>query len=45
MSLVSGLDDIAVITLTKQGIDIAEQLENRLPAGITVYISEKYCKR
>jgi cobalt-precorrin 5A hydrolase len=42
MSLVSGLDDIAVITLTKQGIDVARDLENKLSANVTVYISEKY---
>jgi cobalt-precorrin 5A hydrolase len=42
MSLVSGLDDIAVITLTKQGIDVAQQLEESLPTNLTIYISEKY---
>lgn len=42
MSLVSGLDDIAVITLTRQGIDVARDLEAKLPAKVTVYISEKY---
>ena len=42
MSLVSGLDDIAVITLTRQGIDVAADLEAKLPANVTVYISEKY---
>ncbi|MEC7948666.1 MAG: cobalamin biosynthesis protein [Myxococcota bacterium] len=42
MSLVSGLDDIAVITLTRQGIDVAASLQETLPAEVTVYISEKY---
>ncbi len=42
MSLVSGLDDIAVITLTKQGIDVAQKLEDSLPTNLTIYISEKY---
>ena len=42
MSLVSGLDDVAVITLTRQGIDVARALEAQLPANVTVYISEKY---
>ena len=42
MSLVSGLDDIGVITLTKQGIDVARALEASLPAQVTVHISEKY---
>jgi cobalt-precorrin 5A hydrolase len=42
MSLVSGLDDIAVITLTRQGIDVAANLVAKLPAQVTVYISEKY---
>ena len=42
MSLVSGLDDIAVVTLTRQGIDVAADLEAQLPAEVTVYISEKY---
>ena len=42
MSLVSGLDDIAVVTLTRQGIDVAADLEAKLPAKVTVYISDKY---
>ena len=42
MSLVSGLDDIAVITLTRQGIDVAQDLETKLSAQVTIYISEKY---
>lgn len=42
MSLVSGLDDLSVITLTRQGIDVAKRLEAELPAKVTVYISEKY---
>ena len=42
MSLVSGLDDIGVITLTRQGIDVAAALEAALPAQVRVYISEKY---
>jgi len=42
VSLVSGLDDVAVITLTRQGIDVARALEAQLPANVTVYISEKY---
>ena len=42
VSLVSGLDDIAVVTLTRQGIDVAADLEAKLPANVTVYISSKY---
>ncbi len=42
MSLVSGLDDLAVITLTRQGIEVARRLEAELPARVTVYISDKY---
>ncbi len=42
MSLLSGLDDVGVITLTRQGIDVASRLQQQLPATVTVYISQKY---
>ncbi|RME21393.1 MAG: cobalamin biosynthesis protein CbiG [Deltaproteobacteria bacterium] len=42
MSLWSRLDDIGVITLTRQGIDVAARLEASLPSRVTVYVSDKY---
>ena len=42
MSLVSGLEDVAVITLTLDGMAVAKRLEAELPARVTVYVSEKY---
>jgi cobalt-precorrin 5A hydrolase len=44
MSLTSGLDDIAVLSVTRQGVALARRLEAVLPARLTVYVSEKYAK-
>lgn len=42
MSLTSGLDDVAVLSVTRQGVALARMLEERLPARLTVYVSAKY---
>ncbi len=42
MSLSSGLDDIAVLSVTRQGVALARRLEAALPARLTVYVTEKY---
>lgn len=42
MSLTSGLDDIGVLSVTRQGIGLSERLRAALPARVTVYVSEKY---
>lgn len=42
MSLRSGLDDIAVFSVTRQGVALARRLEEALPARLTVYVPEKY---
>jgi cobalt-precorrin 5A hydrolase len=42
MSLTSGLDDIAVLSVTRQGVALARRLEASLPARLTVYVTEKY---
>lgn len=42
MSLSSGLEDIAVLSVTRQGVTLARRLEVALPARLTVYVPEKY---
>jgi cobalt-precorrin 5A hydrolase len=42
MSLQSGLDDIAVLSVTRQGVALAQRLEAGLAARLTVYVTEKY---
>lgn len=42
MSLTSGLDDVAVLSVTRQGVALARRLEAALPARLTVYVTEKY---
>jgi cobalt-precorrin 5A hydrolase len=42
MSLTSGLDDVAVLSVTRQGVALARRLETALPARLTVYVTEKY---
>lgn len=42
MSLTSGLDDVAVLSVTRQGVALSQRLEAALPARLTVYASEKY---
>lgn len=42
MSLQSGLDDVAVFTVTRPGLDLARRVEASLPARVTVYVSAKY---
>lgn len=44
MSLTSGLDDVAVLSVTRQGVALAERLEAALPARITVYVPAKYAE-
>lgn len=53
MSLTSGLDDIAVLSVTRQGVALARRLEaffagaprtQGLPAKLTVYVTAKYAE-
>ncbi|MDP2306458.1 MAG: cobalt-precorrin 5A hydrolase [Pseudomonadota bacterium] len=44
MSLTSGLDDIAVLSVTRQGVALARRLEASLPAKLTVYVTAKYAE-
>lgn len=44
MSLTSGLDDIAVLSVTRQGVALARRLEASLPARLTVYVTAKYAE-
>lgn len=44
MSLTSGLDDVAVLSVTRQGVALAARLEATLPARLTVYVTEKYAE-
>lgn len=44
MSLTSGLDDVAVLSVTRQGVALARRLEASLPAKLTVYVTEKYAE-
>jgi cobalt-precorrin 5A hydrolase len=44
VSLTSGLDDIAVLSVTRQGVALARRLEEGLPARLTVYVTEKYAE-
>jgi cobalt-precorrin 5A hydrolase len=44
MSLGSGLDDLAVLSVTRQGVALARRLEAALPARLTVYVTEKYAE-
>lgn len=42
MSLTSGLDNIAVFSVTRQGVALARRLETVIPARLTVHVPEKY---
>lgn len=44
MSLTSGLDDVAVLSVTRQGVALARRLEAALPARLTVYVTAKYAE-
>ncbi|MFZ5478179.1 MAG: cobalt-precorrin 5A hydrolase [Myxococcota bacterium] len=44
MSLTSGLDDVAVLSVTRQGVALARRLEATLPARLTVYVTAKYAE-
>lgn len=44
MSLTSGLDDIAVLSVTRQGVALARRLEAALPAKLTCYVTAKYAE-
>jgi cobalt-precorrin 5A hydrolase len=44
LSLTSGLDNIAVLSVTRQGVALARRLEAALPAQLTVYVTEKYAE-
>lgn len=44
MSLSSGLNHIAVLTVTRPGLALAARIEAALPAEVTVYVSEKYAE-
>lgn len=44
MSLTSGLDDIAVLSVTRQGVALSRRLEAALPARLTCYVSARYAE-
>ncbi len=44
MSLSSGLDDIGVLSVTRQGVGLSRRIEAALSARVTVYVSEKYAE-
>lgn len=44
MSLTSGLDDVAVFSVTRQGVALAQRLEAGLSARLTVYVTAKYAE-
>ncbi|MBK7760565.1 MAG: hypothetical protein IPI35_29990 [Deltaproteobacteria bacterium] len=44
MSLTSGLNDVGVLSVTRQGVALAERLEATLSAKLTVYVTEKYAE-
>lgn len=44
MSLTSGLNDIAVLSVTRQGVALMQRLEASLSARLTCYVTAKYAE-